>query len=89
MGRAPPARALCLWLSCMSDCKVFDQRALQVGNDHLGGDGADTGEDFSGAKSFLERGLLHRNTPLSSCGGKMDGERQGGDRSLGNDGFGP
>lgn len=73
----------------MLDSKVFDQRALQVGNEHLGGDGADKGEDFSGARSFLEWGLLHRNTPSLYCGGKRDGGGQGWDRSLGNDGFGP
>lgn len=51
----------------------------------------DTEEDFSGAKSFLDwnpplRSLHH---PLLSSCGEMDGESQGWDRPLRNDGFGP
>lgn len=46
--------------------------------------GGDTGEDFSGAKSFPEWDPSSITTPplLSSCGGKMDGGRQGPDRPL-------
>lgn len=42
-----------------------------------------TGEDFSGAESFLERDPLHHNTtPLSGSGGRwMEGGRAGTEQS--------
>lgn len=48
--------------------------------------------DFSGAKGFLEWDPpppSQYHPLLSSCGEKMDGGRQGWDRPLRNDGFGP